>query len=160
VIRSVIGIALIAVLALAPCSVSAQTRLPRTAITAPTVLAPVTSIRGRNLIGKVMIIFLPATGATGYRLTRVDNSIVAPPETVVAEGPPCTFADCYSGLTPPMGLIRECNPAKVTQPEGECWYWDYEVVRGHSYSYRVWALYPNGAVASPSPVFTLTYEPQ
>ena len=150
-------------------SASAQTRLPRptstpTVYTAP---APVGEIYVYDGGVYIAIHFPSVTGASGYRLTRVDNSIANPPEVLVAEGPPSAFLSTNG--------YYQCDPAQSKLEYRRCGfrdpsdnYWtefnypytkhiDPILIQGHVYSYRVFALYPDGRISASSPVATLTF---
>ena len=147
-------------------SASAQLRPSRTA-TIYTAPAPVGEIYAYDGAIYIAIHFPSVPGASGYRLSRVDNSISNPPEVVVAEGPPSVFFG--------VNGIYACNPDRTTLEERRCAfrdpadnYWteynypytrhiDPILFKGHVYSYRVFALYPDGRISASSPVATLTF---
>lgn len=160
-IRSTLRCFFVLALAAAADSTSAQTRLVKPSITSPTVLAPVPQVVAKNGIGKVTVYWTPVLGAVGYRVTRVNNSVEQPPETTIADDAADVFKiqqDIYSGAgLAPTGTGAGCDPSWLPDVSARCRYLDEAVVKGSSYSYRVWALYPNNVLASPSPVATVTY---
>jgi hypothetical protein len=168
--RSAISCLVAAALLGALSTASAQTRPPRTAISPPTLYAPPTPVGEIYAYdgGVYVAIHFPSVqGASGYRLTRVDNSIPNPPEVVVAEGAPNAFLGANG--------IYACNPDLSTLEWRRCAfrdpadnYWtefnypytkhiDPILIKGHLYSYRVFALYPDGRISASSPVATLTF---
>ena len=168
--RSAISCLVAAALLGALSPASAQLRPPRTAISPPAIYtppAPVGEIYVYDGGVYVAIHFPSVPGASGYRLTRVDNSIANPPEVVVAEGDPSVFLG--------VNGIYACNPTLSALEYRRCGfrdpsdnYWteymypytkhiDPILIKGHLYSYRVFALYPDGRISASSPVATLTF---
>ena len=131
-------------------TLAGQTRLPSPGTrTAVTTLAGPSKISATVYYATVTLYWMSVNGASGYRITRVNNTGEA--ERVIYEGPRGDFSTFNGTFTPSLSTEVTCRYTDG-DPSWWCRHKDPDLPRGILYSYRVYALFENGVVSPPSAV--------
>jgi hypothetical protein len=133
---------------------------PLTAVTGPVAV----SVSQASWAGDfVEFLWKPVVGATAYSITRSNNAGEA--EQPVSQGPVASYAWYMDG----WGQLYDCEPnanggRPIVWADGSTWYpenciyFDGNVIKGTSYTYRVYAIFQNGVISPPSQPLTVVFK--
>lgn len=141
---------------------TAQTILPKPTIGTPTVIVgPATLTAVSAIKAHVLLTWAPVTGATSYRITRIENTGDA--EVTIAEAAVSWFTfegyNCAAGTGQANCMFDDVSKTGRVKPLGSAptsgVIYPHDVKSGKLYTYRVWAILPGPVVTPPSPPATV-----